>query len=249
MFHQNMERRDGNLDAASSAASDPAEAIARIGHQLAHPLRVRLLSYVAAAGPCPFSELVENVGVSAAQVSNHLGRLRDAGLLATQRHGRQSLYRLPNSHLAEVLANLAAAADVEGVGAGAPQVRGTAHARRCYDHLGGRLGVKVLRALIDRGALTGGSMSHNELEIGPSASTVLPEFGVTDWAALQHGRRRFAYNCPDWTEKAPHLGGALGSAVARRLHERGWTQPQPGSRALVLTKAGRPALIELGIRA
>jgi DNA-binding transcriptional ArsR family regulator len=84
MFHQNMERRDGNLDAASSAASDPAEAIARIGHQLAHPLRVRLLSYVAAAGPCPFSELVENVGVSAAQVSNHLGRLRDAGLLATQ---------------------------------------------------------------------------------------------------------------------------------------------------------------------
>jgi DNA-binding transcriptional ArsR family regulator len=225
-------------------------AMADIARQLAHPLRVQLLAHVAASGPCPFSELVEVAGGNTAQVSNHLAGLRAAGLLVTQRHGRQSLYRLPNSHVAEVLANLAAAAGVEEVEHLHDQERATeTTARRCYDHVGGRLGVRILAALRARDALIGGSGGHAELTPGAAASAVLPRFGLTGWEELRNGRRRFAYGCPDWTERTPHLGGALGAAITQSMRDKGWIQTRRGSRGLTVTAVGHRALVELGVLA
>ena len=37
-------------------------------------------------------------------------------------------------------------------------------ARTCYDHLAGRLGVALMRALIDTGAITGGDGRHHHLD-------------------------------------------------------------------------------------
>ena len=240
MFHASM--KHGGAGALRAAA----EAMAELGKQLAHPLRMLLLTYVSEHGPCAFSELVEIAGASQAQVGNHLTLLRSAGLLVTERHGRQSLYRMPNADLAELLANFGAAAGVPAADRpGALTVRD--EARCCYDHVGGRLGVAVLRTLLDRGAVTGDPSGTDDLSPGSSADAVLSEFGVTDWAQLHGSRRRFAYGCPDWTEKAPHLGGALGAAVAASLRERRWTKPRSGSRALDLTPRGRNALRELGV--
>ena len=231
---------------SSAGHNEAAQAVANLSRQLAHPLRVLLLTYVSDHGPCSFSELVEVAGAAQAQVGNHLTVLRGAGLLATERQGRQSMYRMPNAHLAEVLANLRAAV-------GAPEAITPAdrpdrgEARRCYDHVGGQLGVAVLQALLHREAVVGDLPRSDELVPGPAATTVLPEFGVPDWTSLEGGRRRFAYGCPDWTEKAPHLGGALGAAVAETLHERRWTRRRPGSRTLELTPEGRRELRSLGV--
>jgi DNA-binding transcriptional ArsR family regulator len=233
--------------ASGDSAGDRATAIADICRQLAHPLRVVLLEYVARAGPCPFSELVEAAGLPTAQVSNHLAVLRRAGLLVTERQGRQSLYRLPNSHLAEVLANLGAAVGAEAA-VPDPAFRPVgSQARTCYDHTGGRLGVRLLQALLEREALTGDPLGPDGLTEGPAASAVLPAFGVPQWQTLRDGRRRFAHGCPDWTEKAPHLSGALGAAVTQSLHHRDWVRPRPGSRALDVTEQGGRALRGLGV--
>lgn len=238
MFHAFM------THAGSEPLRTAAQAMADVGKQLAHPLRLLLLIYVSEHGPCAFSELVEVAGVAQAQVGNHLTGLRSAGLLVTERHGRQSMYRLPNSDLAELLANLGAAAGVSTVFTARPQAD---EARCCYDHVGGRLGVLVLRTLLDRQALTGDPLAADDLAPGPYADIVLPEFGVADWPRLSGTRRRFAYGCPDWTEKVPHLGGALGAALADNLRERRWTRPRAGSRALDLTAPGRRALRALGV--
>lgn len=216
-----------------------AGSIAELSRQLAHPLRVTVLSYVAEHGPCTFSELVEVAGAAQAQVGNHLSVLRKAGLLATERQGRQSLYRMPNAHLAEALANLAAAA---GVSTETTAWQGMADARSCYDHIGGKLGVAVLTTLLHQNALTGEPFVE-----GVNATTLLPRFGIADTAAMHEGRRRFAYGCPDWTEHAPHLGGALGAAIAESFIERQWVQPKPGSRVLAVTRKGRTALHRLGV--
>jgi hypothetical protein len=159
-------------------------------------------------------------------------------LLTTERQGRQSLYRLPNAHLAEALANLAAAA---GVSAETTAWHGIDDARCCYDHIGGKLGVAVLNTLLAQNALVG-----DPLVEGPAA-TLLPRFGIADTAPLREGRRRFAYECPDWTEHAPHLGGALGAAIAESFVERQWVRRKPGSRVLDVTRKGRAALHRLGV--
>ncbi|MFI9381825.1 ArsR/SmtB family transcription factor [Kutzneria sp. NPDC052558] len=213
-----------------------ADAIAELSRQLAHPLRVTLLGYVAEHGPCAFSELVEAAGAAQAQVGNHLSLLRKAGLLVTERQGRQSLYRLPNAHLAEALANLAAAAGVPTEAEAA--VARTEVARACYDHIGGKLGVAVLAALRRQEILVG----ETDLVEGPAAE-LLAGFA----APVEESRRRFAYGCPDWTEHAPHLGGALGAAIADNFTRRQWIRRRAGSRVLDVTGKGRTALRELGV--
>jgi hypothetical protein len=62
-------------------------------------------------------------------------------------------------------------------------------------------------------------------------------------------RRRFASACPDWTERRPHLGGALGGAVLAKLFEKGWAARQSGTRAVTITEAGKRGLLRtLGVQ-
>ncbi|MGH7400559.1 MAG: hypothetical protein ACRELW_23805, partial [Candidatus Rokuibacteriota bacterium] len=62
-------------------------------------------------------------------------------------------------------------------------------------------------------------------------------------------RRVFARRCLDWSERRPHLAGALGAAVARRALDLRWVRAVPDERTLVLTDKGRGALRRLlGVR-
>ena len=118
-----------------------------------------------------------------------------------------------------------------------------AEARTCYDHLAGRAGVALLDALLATGTLTsqdpegagaaggptgvGAGYAITEAAAGyavtgPGAAT-LASFGV-EVAGLQRSRRKFAGSCLDWTQRRPHLNGALGAAITSRLLQLGWIE-------------------------
>ncbi len=60
--------------------------------------------------------------------------------------------------------------------------------------------------------------------------------------------RTFARPCPDWTERRPHLAGALGAGIAECLLELDWRHRVPGTRALRVTGTGHKGLREqLGV--
>ena len=46
----------------------------------------------------------------------------------------------------------------------------------------------------------------------------------------------FAYGCLDWTERRPHLGGALGAAILSALGDAGVVERRNGSRVLTLRR-------------
>jgi hypothetical protein len=52
-------------------------------------------------------------------------------------------------------------------------------------------------------------------------------------------RRRFAYACLDWSERRPHIGGALGSALLQAALKRKWVTRDLDSRAIHVTNTGR----------
>jgi hypothetical protein len=52
-------------------------------------------------------------------------------------------------------------------------------------------------------------------------------------------RRRFACPCLDWSERRPHLGGALGAALLKLALKRKWVVQDLDSRALDVTSFGR----------
>ncbi len=217
---------------------------------LADPLRLAMLQQLM-AGPGTVSELVALSGASQPNVSNHLALLRERGLVRATRQGRASVYELRDATVAQLVESLSALAgheptepDAKTVVRASPTL---AAARTCYDHLAGRLGVALFDALVARGAIAGPPNLGQPVELGPEAQAVFGALGI-DLAAARRARRRFATGCLDWTERRPHLGGALGAAIWAASAERGWVAREPGGRALVVTDAGRCGLHEwLGI--
>jgi hypothetical protein len=76
--------------------------------------------------------------------------------------------------------------------------------------------------------------------LGPGAAAGFARLGVDVTAPLPP-RRKPATTCLDWTERRPHLGGALGAAVLASALAAGWVKRADG-RALTVTAAGRKHL-------
>jgi DNA-binding transcriptional ArsR family regulator len=185
-------------------------------------------------------DLARRAGVSASTASSHLARLEEGRLVACEVRGRMRCYRLASPgvvRLLEVLAELAPAAPVWTESAAA-SARALRLARTCYDHLAGWLGCAITGALVSSGVLR---PRRDQFLVSPHGRGRLADLGI-DVAALERGRRPLARACLDWSERRPHLAGALGAALARELLARGWLARVRASRAVRLTARGRAEL-------
>jgi hypothetical protein len=70
-----------------------------------------------------------------------------------------------------------------------------------------------------------------------------------DIGAIRALRRRFAYGCVDWSERKPHIAGALGAALLTVALKRKWLTQDLDSRALRITRSGERELHrQFGVR-
>ena len=88
------------------------------------------------------------------------------------------------------------------------------------------------------------SAGVEDLVIVPAGADFLSKLGV-DLSGARAKRRVFCRPCVDWTERRPHIGGAVGAALANRCFELKWIERARDSRALTITPAGRRALMEV----
>lgn len=79
--------------------------LARFGHALSDPTRVRLLLALSEQPSYP-AELAQRLAVSRQIVSNHLACLRGCGLVVAVPEGRRSRYELADGRLAHALTDL-----------------------------------------------------------------------------------------------------------------------------------------------
>jgi ArsR family transcriptional regulator len=100
--------------AAAPLARDEATALARGFAALADPVRLQLLSLLAAAeaGEVCVCDLTEPVGKSQPTVSHHLKVLTDAGLVVGEKRGRWVWYRLVPARLDALRSTLVLSAPV-----------------------------------------------------------------------------------------------------------------------------------------
>lgn len=191
-------------------------------------------------------ELAARTDISPSLASSHLSKLLDGELVSVEQHGRQRHYQLANPHVAEVIEAMLTIAPARIAQSLRQSNRGEAirHARTCYDHLAGTLGVGLTDALQHQRVIKAADSAYQLTESGQQR---LESLGL-DIAALRQCHRAFARPCQDWTERRPHLAGALGAGIAERLLELNWLQPIPGTRALRVTDSGERGLRdELGL--
>jgi len=68
---------------------------------MSHPARLQLV-HLLREGPKKVNDLVQATGLEPGTVSRHLGILRNAGILATRRDGKDILYHIVNPKITEV---------------------------------------------------------------------------------------------------------------------------------------------------
>jgi hypothetical protein len=114
------------------------------------------------------------------------------------------------------------------------------HARTCYDHIAGVLGVGLAEQMTAREFVI---LDEEGGEVTPAGMEFMSELGV-DLSAARAKRRVFCRPCLDWTERRPHIGGVVGAALAQRCFELEWIERVRDSRALTITPAGRSGLMD-----
>lgn len=226
-------------------------AISRVAAAIAEPARARMLCSLMDGHARTGTELALVAEVSPSTASVHLQRLAAQRLVTVSAQGKHRYYTLDGPDVARLIERLSVLAGArQRVARFAPST--PVHlraARTCYDHIAGTLGV----ALHDRFRALGWLTRHvasrrDNYDLSPAGAKALAALGL-DLEGARALRRRFAFACLDWSERRPHLAGALGAALLALALKRKWVLEDLNSRALELTPmGGRELAARFGVR-
>ena len=189
-------------------------AVSKIAAAIGEPARARMLCCLLDGRARTSTELAIVADVAPSTASVHLQRLMTQRLVKVLAQGKHRYYNLAGN-------NVAAALEALSVLAGGPRVAFVPNtpnqlraARTCYDHIAGTLGVALHDRIKAMGWLSGGSGADNAYELTRGGTKAFEDLGI-DVAAIRALRRRFAFACVDWSERRPHIGGAVGAALLK----------------------------------
>jgi DNA-binding transcriptional ArsR family regulator len=209
--------------------------IAAVAALVGDPSRARMLTALMDGRARTAKELAYGAGVTPQTASSHLAKLLGARLLAMERQSRHRYFRLAAPSVGHAVEALMAVAPTRPRLTGrAGPLDGLRLARTCYDHLAGRLGVRVTDVMVRRRLL---KPTGREFLLTTSGARFLGRLGI-DVEKTRRERRAFARQCLDWSERRAHLAGALGAAVARRCLDLRWMHSVGDERTLTLTPQG-----------
>ena len=189
---------------------------------LADPSRAAMVLALMDGRSRSAKKLALDAGVTPQTASSHLRKLVSARMLVWEGRGRTKEFSLAGADVAQAVEALSDVGTRPLPTGGTAAARELRFARCCYDHLAGQLGVAVTERLLRPG------------------NAVLSDLGI-DVAALETSRRPLFRCCTDWTERRPHVAGALGAALLARYTDERWLVRVAESRKLVVTSAGRSA--------
>jgi len=223
-----------NVESADDAASGIAAAIGE-------PARARMLFSLLDGRARTSTELAVIADVTPSTASVHLQRLKERRLVKVSAQGKHRYYSIEGPQVAAALEALSVLAGGSR-GAFVPNTPSRLReARTCYDHIAGALGVALHDCFEANRWLSSGTRGGDAYDLTPDGTKAFAALGV-DVEAIRKLRRRFAYACVDWSERRPHLGGAIGAALLNVALKRRWVAQELDSRALTITRTGRREL-------
>jgi len=207
-----------------------------ISQAVGHRSRMSILAALMGGKALPAGELAFRAKVTFQTASSHLRILERHGFIRAKKCGRHRYYELASPESAGGLEHLSASLR------DAP-CRVPDHlrcARFCYDHLAGELSILITQSLIQHGALC---VEENGFGIR-EGHNLWSRFEVSI-AAVRKSRRKLAPECIDWSERQPHIAGALGAAIATSLERKGCIERSVDDRSVVVTEIGHRFLCDV----
>ncbi len=221
---------------------DPDAAVSAIAAAIGEPARARMLYCLADGHARTSTELAVVAAVTPSTASVHLQRLKQERLVKVLAQGKHRYYSLEGPNVAAALEALSVLAGGSRAGFVPNTPNRLRAARTCYDHIAGTLGVSLHDRFAALGWLQASPAADYAYELTPGGVRGCAALGI-DVEATRALRRRFAYACVDWSERRPHLGGALGAALLHVALKRKWVVQDLDSRALAVTAVGRREML------
>lgn len=219
---------------------EPDADLASVAALIADHHRARLLLTLLGGVPQSGSALAEAAGISRSLASAHLKKLVTGGLVTVQPSGRQRLYSIASTVVADALELLILLAPAQPVASlrDATRARNLRWARMCYDHLGGVVGVALTGAMTERGLVR---EQDGGFVLGSCGPDGFGELGI-DVCRLEQRTRPLLRPCMDWSERKYHLAGSLGAALTAAMLGRRWIMTREASRVVSVSEAGQAGL-------
>jgi DNA-binding transcriptional ArsR family regulator len=214
------------------------EQVSGIAASIGEPARARMLYCLLDGHARTSTELGIIAQVSASTASVHLARLKDFQLVKVYAQGKHRYYSLKDAQVAQALEALSVVAGGSTAGFVSNTPSRLRSARTCYDHMAGEHAVALHDRMQELGWLQRVAPSENLYELTHAGAEGLTRLGV-DVEAVRSMRRRFAFACLDWSERRPHIGGALGAALLKLAFSRKWMTQDVEGRGLRLTDIGK----------
>ena len=73
---------------------------------MAHPLRLKILCILGAAGEISVQDIVDQVGTSQSNISQHLSILRDKDILISRKDANKVYYRIGDPKILQLIASM-----------------------------------------------------------------------------------------------------------------------------------------------
>ena len=187
------------------------------------------------------TELAIAADTSASNISMHLSKLMNAGLLVAESQGRHRYYKYATQETAyavEALSTLIPSSSKRAKPAAA--VTPIQQCRTCYDHLAGKTGLAITDALLKQKLIM---QKSNEFALTKKGSQWFNELHI-DTVSLQLQRRSFLRPCLDWSERRYHIAGSLAAAFLTKMLQQDWLRTTKNSRVIIVTAKGQKQLYE-----
>ena len=221
----------------------PGPIIAEIATLVGDPARATMVSALLDGRALTASELAFAARITPQTASSHLAKLTEAGLLSAIRYGRHRYFRLASPAVVKMIEGIVAVA-LEKRPRFRPisrQARALNAARICYNHLAGRLSVDLTDYFVAREYVV---LDDEIAEITTAGRRFFTEFGINLSKQRSTGRH-LCRLCLDWTERRPHIAGALGAAMTNRYFDLGWLERMKRGHAVIVTSLGRQNFREI----
>ena len=210
--------------------------IAYIAALIGDPARANILTALMIGKALTASELAQEAGVTVQTASSHLQKLVQGDLLLVRKQGRHKYFTLANDDVAHVLEG------IMGLAAGAGHLRirtgpkdmALRHARVCYSHLAGHMGIRLYDSLTASGYIL---LSGEKLELTDEGIKFVQAFGI-DIDALHTKPVPLCRQCLDWSERRSHLAGSLGRAFLSKFEALGWAKRAQKTRIVKFSPTG-----------
>ena len=225
----------------------PEPRFARIAAMIGDPTRARMLAAMLDGAMLTAGEIAQSADVTPQTASAHLAKLLDAELVILRVQGRHRYFRLADGDVAHALEALSVVADKDVERQPGRRVwsrdamKPLRHARTCYGHLAGHLGVRLHDALMEREVLV---EQDDRYVLAETGKRWLDAAGF-DATHVTASSRGIVYPCVDWSERRDHFAGPLAVALLDHFVDQRWLTRIGDTRALTVAPKARRFFDEL----